>query len=130
MYSSMYAQDFSWTNKCENEKSEAEISSCMELSCVDATKYFENQYDKLYEKVNSELKKAEPNSIESDIFLAYAKFLPMLKKSLSDLAIYTSEIDAASSIGGSGHENIKLEILLAKIESNISIIKKINSELP
>ena len=61
----MYAQDFSWKNKCENEKSEAEISSCMELSCVDATKYFENQYDKLYEKVNSELKKAEPNSIES-----------------------------------------------------------------
>jgi len=47
-FNSTIAQNYSWTKKCENEKSEAEIGVCMDASCKEATKYFELQYNKLY----------------------------------------------------------------------------------
>ena len=129
-YSSTFAQKYPWKNKCENETSEAEISACMDASCKEATKFFEHQYNELFKKINADYKKAEPNSMQSDILSKYITFLPLLKKSLMDCASSSSEIDAASSIGGSGYSIIKNEILLSKIESNIATLAKIKEELP
>lgn len=129
-YSSTFAQKYPWKNKCENEKSESEISVCMEASCKEARKYFEHQYNELFKKINSDYKKAESNSMQSAILAKYIKYLPILKKSLTDLAVSISEIESAPNIGGSGEGIIKSELLLSKIESNIATLAKIKDELP
>jgi hypothetical protein len=129
-YNSTFAQKYPWKNKCENEKSEAEIGVCVDASCKEATKYFENQYNELFKKINADYKKAEPNSIQSGILAKYIKYLPILKKALTDNAVSISEIESAPNIGGSGEGIIRSEILLSKIESNIATLAKIKAELP
>jgi hypothetical protein len=129
-YTSTFAQKYPWTNKCENEKSNVEIGTCLENSCKEATKYFEQKYNDLYIKVSADLKKAEQGSMESQILSKYVTYLPKLKKALTDGAISSSEIEVAAGIDGSGYEIIKKEFLLKKIESNIETFNKIKSELP
>ena len=129
-YSSTFAQKYPWTKKCNNEKSETEINACLDASCKEATKYFEHLYNELFKKINADFKKAEPNSMQSDILAKYIKYLPILKKSLIDYAVSISEIESASNIGGTGEGIISSEILLSKIESNIATLAKIKAELP
>jgi hypothetical protein len=127
---SSYAQDFSWKKNCENEKSNAEIGDCLLKSCKEASLFFENLYDNMYEKIKSDLTKAGNEGVEKDILTIYINYLPILKKSLSDMALASAEIDSSSSIDGSGYAIYKLESLLKYIEQNIETLKKIQSEIP
>lgn len=126
---SSYAQDFSWKKNCENEKSNTEIGECMLKSCNDATTYFENLYDEIYKKIKSDLTKTGSEGVEKEILTIYINYLPILKKSLSDMALASAEIDSSSYIDGSGYAIFKYESLLKYIEQNIETLKKIQSEM-
>ncbi len=130
VYFNSFSQKNNWSKNCENEDSEVEIFNCLKSSFNEATKYFEFKYNELFKTVSVEIKKYEPNSTEYAILSKYYKYLPLLKKTLTDNAKYSAEIEVASNIGGSGYDNIKLEILLVNIQKNIEIIEKIKTELP
>ncbi len=123
------AQDFPWKKNCENEKSNTEIGECLLKSCNDATTYFENLYDEIYKKIKSDLTKIGSEGVEKEILTIYINSLPILKKSLSDMAIASAEIEASTSVDGSGYAIFKYESLLKYIEQNIETLKKIQSEM-
>jgi hypothetical protein len=124
------AQQFPWIGKCDQAQSVADMNDCMSKSCEEAKVYYENTYKTLFKKVQAELKKANKGTVQFEILSKYNTYLPRLKKSLSDNALCMSELDAASSIGGSEYDAIKAESFLKIMENNITLLKNMEAELP
>jgi uncharacterized protein YecT (DUF1311 family) len=124
------AQQYPWTGKCDQAQSVAEMNDCMTKSCEEAKVFFENTYNTLFKKVQTELKKAKKGTVQFDILSKYNTYLPRLKKSLSDNALCMSELDAAGSVGGSEYDAIKAESFMKNIENNITLLKNMDAELP
>ena len=124
------AQQYPWTGKCDQAQSVAEMNDCMTKSCEEAKVFFENTYNTLFKKVQTELKKAKKGTVQFDILSKYNTYLPRLKKSLSDNALCMSELDAAGSVGGSEYDAIKAESFLKNMENNITLLKNMEAELP
>ncbi len=124
------AQQYPWTGKCDNAQSVAEMNECMTKLCNEAKVYYENTYNTLFKKVQTEFEKAKKGTVQFDILSKYNTYLPRLKKSLSENAICMSELDASGSIGGSEYDTIKTEIFLKQIENNITLLKNMEAELP
>jgi hypothetical protein len=127
---SLKAQKFPWTNKCEQAQSEAEMGSCLSLSCKEASVYFDKVYDSLYRKVQFECKKYEKGSVQFATFSKYITYLPRLKKNLAENALCLSELESAAEISGSGYEIFKNQSYLKAIENNISLLKNLEAEIP
>lgn len=124
------AQQYPWTGKCDQTQSVAEMNDCKTKSCEEAKVYYENTYNTLFQKVQSESKKAKKGTVQFDLLSKYITYLPRLKKSLSDNALCMSELDAAGSIGGSEYDAIKAESFLKNMENNITLLKNMEAELP
>ena len=124
------ARQYPWTGKCDQAQSVAEMNECMSKSCEEAKVFFENTYNTLFKKVQTEQKKAKKGTVQFDILSKYNTYLPRLKKSLPENALCLSELDAAGSIGGSEYDAIKADIYLKKIENNITLLKNLEAELP
>ena len=124
------AQQYPWTGKCDQAQSVAEMNECMSKSCEEAKVFFENTYNTLFKKVQTELKKAKKGTVQFDILSKYNTYLPRLKKSLPENALCLSELDAAGSVGGSEYDAIKAESFLKNMENNITLLKNMEAELP
>jgi len=127
---SLKAQSFPWTNKCEQAQSEAEMGSCLSSSCKEANVYFDQVYNTLFKKVQTELKKSKKGTAQFDILSKYVTYLPRLQKSLSENALCLSELESTAEISGSGYEIFKNERNLKAIENNITVLKKLEADLP
>jgi hypothetical protein len=53
-----------------------------------------------------------------------------LKKNLAENALCLSELESAAEISGSGYEIFKNERNLKAIENNITVLKKLEADLP
>jgi hypothetical protein len=127
---SLKAQQFPWTNKCEQAQSNAEMGTCLSSSCKEAKIYFDKVYDSLYRKVQLECKKYEKVSVQFATLSKYITYLPRLKNSLVENALCMSELETAAEISGSGYEIFKNERNLKAIENNITVLKKLEADLP
>ena len=102
----------------------------MTKSCDEAKVYFDNAYNTLFKKVQTELKKAIKGTVQFGVLSKYKTYLPRLKKSLDENALCMSELEVAGSIGGSEYDAIKSESFLKNMENNITILKNLETELP
>lgn len=126
----LIAQQYPWTGKCDQAQSVAEMNECMTKSCDEAKVYFDNAYNTLFKKVQTELKKAIKGTVQFGVLSKYKTYLPRLKKSLDENALCMSELEVAGSIGGSEYDAIKAESFLKNMENNITILKNLETELP